>query len=97
MRQKLKAFNQWMKATRHMQGDDLWKRIKSKLAGHYRYYGITDNMGALTSYLYFVKRYVFKWLNRRSQRKSYSWKEFVRLWNLSDMPPLKIYVSIYDL
>jgi hypothetical protein len=24
---------------------------------------------------------MFKWLNRRSQRKSYTWEKFMKLWN----------------
>ncbi|YCM42273.1 hypothetical protein V2O64_13255 [Verrucomicrobiaceae bacterium 227] len=27
-----------------------------------------------------VTELVFKWLNRRSQRKSYTWKKFLRHW-----------------
>ena len=46
------------------------------LAGYYHYYGITDNGKSLSAFRYEVQKSLFKWLNRRSQRRSYFWDEF---------------------
>ncbi|MEC0192769.1 group II intron reverse transcriptase/maturase, partial [Paenibacillus apiarius] len=70
--------------------------IRAKLIGHFRYYGITDNFKSIRTYSYLVQKSMFKWLNRRSQRQSYSKEKFydlVKRWNL---PKPRIYVNIYD-
>ena len=63
---------------------------KRKLLGHYNYFGITDNSRALVKYTYEVIRILFKWLNRRSQRESYTWEEFRQMVNTFQFPKPKI-------
>lgn len=53
--------------------------MKPKLLGYYRYYGITDNGPMLSQYWYITMKLLFKWINRRSQRKSYTWEKFLLL------------------
>jgi hypothetical protein len=53
--------------------------LQNKLAGHYQYYGVHGNSRALWDFYEDVKKLVFKWLNRRSQRRSYSWKAFKQM------------------
>ena len=52
------------------------KTSKKKLRGHYQYYGVTDNTRGVKSYLNVTKWLLFKWLNRRSQRRSYTLDTF---------------------
>lgn len=65
---------QWIKANRATPINQLLEEIKPRLIGHYRYYGITDNRPMLSPYWYEVTKLLFKWLNRRSQRNSYTWE-----------------------
>lgn len=99
-RKKYKAaiyrMKQWMKANRTTPINQLLEEIKPKLIGHYRYYGITDNGPMLSRYWYEVTKLLFKWLNRRSQRNSYTWEKFLLLLKAKPLPKLKIYVSIFD-
>jgi hypothetical protein len=46
------------------------------LKGYYNYYGFAGNAATLNKFAYAVERKWFKWLNRRSQRKSFNWEEF---------------------
>lgn len=98
-RKKFKAslhrIKQWIKANRTLPINKLLVEIKPKLIGHYRYYGITDNGPMLSRYWYKVAKLLFKWLNRRSQRNSYTWKKFLLLLKAKPMPSPKIYVSIF--
>jgi len=55
---------------------ELIKKINEKLAGHYQYYGVTDNMREVKSFQNATKWLLFKWLNRRSQRRSYTLDSF---------------------
>lgn len=69
--------------------------VKKKLTGHYNYYGITDNIDGLSRYLYEITRLLFKWLNRRSQKKSYEWTGFSKMLEIYQLPKPKIKVNIY--
>ena len=40
------------------------------------YYAITDNRERCSYYVYRATRILFKWLNRKSQRKAYTWESF---------------------
>ncbi len=55
---------------------EIWKRVKSMLTGHLRYYGVNENSRSLRSFLYEATKILFKWLNRRSQRRSFDWDKF---------------------
>jgi len=98
-RKKFKAaiqkMKQWIKANRTTPVKQLIKEISIRLTGHYRYYGITDNGYMLSRYWYEATKLLFKWLNRRSQRNSYTLEKFFQLLKISPLPTPKIYVSIF--
>ena len=54
----------------------MFKDLNAKLRGYYHYYGVIGTFESLEAFLYHVKRLLYKWLNRRSQRKSYAWRGF---------------------
>lgn len=76
LRSKIKAMKDWIKNNRIMPIEELIKKINQKLRGHYQYYGVTDNTRGVKSYLNVAKWLLFKWLNRRSQRRSYTLDTF---------------------
>ncbi len=97
-RAKVKAFNVWIKAVRNINlMSELFKEVKPKLLGHYAYYGITDNSVMIRSYYDIVVKLLFKWLNRRSQRKSFSFTTFKLYLRLNPLPLPRIYVNIFGL
>ncbi|MFY7697534.1 MAG: group II intron maturase-specific domain-containing protein [Legionella sp.] len=51
----------------------IMKTAVSTLRGHIQYYGVSHNAKAVDNFVHEVKRILFKWLNRRSQRKSFTW------------------------
>jgi len=71
-RSKVRAMKEWIRNNRIMPVRELIKKINQKLRGHYQYYGVTDNTRGVKSYLNVVKWLLLKWLNRRSQRRSYT-------------------------
>ncbi|MBR2786112.1 MAG: maturase, partial [Clostridia bacterium] len=73
------------------------KLLNIKLRGYYQYYGITDNGNSLYKFLYAITRALWKWLNRRSQRRSYSSTEFSQLLEKFPLISPKIFVGIYDM
>ena len=66
----------WIKKMRHRGLRPLMATLIRKLRGHYNYYGVTHNSNSLWEYWEHTKRVVYKWLNRRSQRRSFTWQKF---------------------
>lgn len=93
----LKKLKMWFKDSRILPKDELMKKLGIKLNGYFRYYGITDNTQSIKNFRYKVRRYLFKWLNRRSQRRSYTWDGFQMFLNVYSLPKAKIYVNIFEL
>jgi RNA-directed DNA polymerase len=92
----LKRLNHWVKVNRNrLAVDELWKLLGIKLRGYYRYYGVSDNYESLARYSYQVNRLVFKWMNRRSQRPSFSWDSFNRYLEKYPLPKPKIYTNLH--
>ena len=58
---------------------DLFRKLNAKLRGYYNYYGVIGNFESLSDFFWHAMKKLFKWLNRRSQRKSYNWKGFNEL------------------
>jgi len=90
--QKLKAMNQWLKDVRNVtELKAWWKVLRQKLAGHYRYYGIAGNKRAMMQFRDQTVKLAYKWVNRRSQKKSYNWAQFRRFLQYNPLPVPKIY------
>jgi hypothetical protein len=64
--------------------------LRAKYAGHWNYYGIIGNSKSLSRYYYETSRILFKWLNRRSQRRSLTGSAFNRLLNRFQVPPPRV-------
>ncbi len=76
-RAKLKEWKAWLRKSRgHAKAGAILRTAKAKLEGHLNYYAITDNYAMCQNFKREVERLLFKWLNRRSQRRSYNWGRF---------------------
>lgn len=76
LRQSLRDFTEWCKQNRNLPLRLLFPSLNSKLRGYYNYYGVIDNSKSLWAFFQQLERILFKWLNRRSQRRSYNWDGF---------------------
>lgn len=94
-RMKLKAMNHWIRNHRTLPLKILMKKLNQKLIGHYRYYGVTYNVGMLIKYHYYVVKMLLKWLNRRSQKRSYTWETFYMMQTHYPIAYPKRYVNLY--
>jgi group II intron reverse transcriptase/maturase len=96
MRSKLKKVNDWAKAVRNKYRlKEIWQRFCVKLAGHIRYYGVSFNMQGIKRFTHRAQRILFKWLNRRSQRKSFTWEKFTLFVKRHPLPRLKIWHPLW--
>jgi RNA-directed DNA polymerase len=76
LRASVAAFDEWVETHRHQRTHLLMKSLKRKLAGYWNYYGVTGNLVSLGKFWWQVGQRLFKWLNRRSHKRSYTWKGF---------------------
>ncbi len=51
-------------------------KINQILVGYYHYYGVVGNYPRVIAFRYKVLKLLYYWLNRRSQKKSYTWNSF---------------------
>ena len=70
-------FTDWArKSSCVMTKGQMLRSARRRVVGYLNYYAITDNSEKCIAYLYHVTRILFKWLNRKSQRRSYTWKGY---------------------
>ena len=84
------AFSVWIRAERHQRAHRVMAQLKRKLAGYWNYYGITGNSPSLGKYWWSVLGLLYKWLNRRSHRRSYTWKGLMACLTDFKIPPPRI-------
>jgi len=95
---KMKEMNKWLKSIRNlMKIRDWWKILCSKLRGHFRYYGVSGNYRGVQRFYYQTIKLVYKWLNRRSQKKSCNWEKFKKYLRIHPLPKPKIHHNFYTL
>ena len=93
---KCKEVHKWIAQMRTLPLSEIIRKLNQMLVGYYHYYGITDNYERIDNFCYQVRRSLFYWLNRRSQKKSYNWNAFNAMLKEYPLARPKIYVSIYD-
>jgi len=89
--QSLRELTEWARKARHvLRKGEMLRQARVKVRGHLSYYAITDNLERCRSYVYRATRIVFKWLNRKSQRKAYTWEGFKQALACVDWPKPRI-------
>jgi group II intron reverse transcriptase/maturase len=94
---KKSEISEWLRKNMHQPVKTLIDEINSKLSGHYRYYGITGNYVQLNKFRHYIIKRLFWTLNRRSQRRSYTWEDFNdRILRKMPVKAPKIFVKMYS-
>jgi len=95
-RKACKAMNDWLRRIRSVMSiEEIWPILAAKLRGHYNYYGVSSNSRMIVRFGYVTIRAVMKWLNRRSQRRSFTWKKFSAYLVHYPLPRPRIVHNIY--
>jgi RNA-directed DNA polymerase len=83
----IEAYTDWIKTQRsRLTLDKLWVKTSDKLRGHYSYYGLRFNRPKLAYFYHSIVGILFKWLNRRSQKRSYTWDAFAKRLRFKPLP-----------
>lgn len=95
-RSKLKRVNDWARQIRNKAPlSSIWKIFCAKLRGHVQYYGVSFNSKSVSNFIKQARRIIFKWLNRRSQRKSFDWEKFELFTRKFPLPVVKVHHKLF--
>jgi group II intron reverse transcriptase/maturase len=75
----IQRVTEWVKEHRDQKLCQTMKTLKAKLQGTWNYYGLIGNFRRMQLVYNASCRALYKWLNRRSQRRSISWPALNRL------------------
>ena len=89
-RGKLKDLKQWIRGNRTQKTSVLLRAAAVRLQGWLNYYAITDNSRSCGAFQNQFQRLLFKWLNRRSQRRSYTWEQLNDALRWAGWPSIRI-------
>ena len=97
MRAKIGNVKLWIKLNRHKERmRTLWDRFRVKINGHIRYYGVSYNSRSVGRFIFKAIGTFFKWINRRSGRRSMRWENFLKFINQYPLPKNKVYHSLQN-
>ncbi len=92
LRSKLKGVNEWARQIRNKYRlSHIWKIFGSKIRGHIQYFGVSFNTERVKYFVFKAIKILYKWLNRRSQRKSFNWEKFNLFVEKNPLPKIKVY------
>ncbi len=76
-RRSLENFTEWCSDNRNFRLKKLFSLLNAKeLRGYYNHYGVIGNYDSLEEFYTQAMRILYKWLNRRSQRRSFNYEGF---------------------
>ena len=91
----MRSIDSWCQANRHISLSEQQQKLNEKLRGHYAYYGVTGNSGALSRFLCEVERRWRKWLYRRNRNRAFNWDRFQRTLQRYPLARVRTVHSIY--
>ncbi len=95
-RKSCREMNTWLRTIRNSRKmKEWWPILRAKLIGHYQYYGVSGNSRSLGCFYEKTLWLVRKWLNRRSQRKSFSWTDYKDYLRHYPLPKPRITCKLY--
>jgi len=91
MIQSLNKFQEWARKARSvLNKGEMIRAAIVRVRGHLKYYAITDNTEQCNNYVHRATHILYKWLNRKSQRRAYDWGQYRQVLNLMDWPAVRI-------
>ena len=97
MNRSVTAMKQWIqKAHNIVLLPVIWQKITQKLQGHYQYYGVSGNFESINRYYHKTRSLLFKWINRRSQKKTWNWEGYTKYLKNYPLPKPKLTYAFYN-
>lgn len=86
----LRSLYLWIKENRHKRLDHWIPQLRRMLIGYRNYFGLPDNSLSIGRYYDHVLNSLYKWLNRRSQRRSFAWSGMKEMLKCFGIQPLRV-------
>ena len=90
LRRSVERFTKWIRNARSERLPVLMGRLRRKLAGYWQYYGVTGNGRSLRKFWWLVVAGLYKWLNRRSQKRGLTWARLNAIISRYQLPKPRI-------
>ena len=81
LKAKRRAAKAWLKERMHKPIAETMQIIASIVRGHCSYYGVSGNFHAIQSFWKYLRYSTYRVLNRRHQKQSLKYDQFLRIWN----------------
>jgi RNA-directed DNA polymerase len=95
LQRALRKIADWCRFNHHRPVGEQQQTLWQKLRGHFGYFGITGNGGALHRFRDGVVRLWRRWLSRRSRGAPFSWEHFNLLLGRYPLPAAVVVHSVY--
>lgn len=92
-KKKLSEIKADIRKNRHKK--DLIACVKRVTQGYLNYFAINDNAKRISQFVNEVKRLLYKYLNRRSQRRSFNWTQFKEILRKENFPEARILRNLF--
>jgi group II intron reverse transcriptase/maturase len=89
-RSSMSEFYHFIKAKRSQKLANWLPQLKRKLTGFRNYFGLPDNSRSVSKLYNYVLHSLYKWLNRRSGRRSYNWSNFKKMLEYFQIQKLRV-------
>ena len=90
-------FYDGIKENRHKRLNHFMPMLKRKMDGFRNYFALPDNSLSVSRVSSHIFHSLYKWLNRRSQRRSFNWHgmlEMLKYFQIQDMKVTKRHVFV---
>jgi group II intron reverse transcriptase/maturase len=96
LRRVVKGMSEYLRERRNVALEGWYPIFLSKLRGHLNYFGVSGNMRHLRKVLRHSRSRLFYWLNRRSQKKSFTQEAFEKFLVRHPLPEARIVHRLYS-
>jgi RNA-directed DNA polymerase len=90
LQKAFREITEWCRENRHQRIRKQAETMKLKLRGHYNYYGIAGNSNGIRQFFDGAMQIWYRWLNRRSQHRSYTWEGFKEMTRKYEIPQPRV-------
>lgn len=95
MKEKKKKIKTWIKENRQKPIKIIIKKLNIKLEGHYRYYGISDNMAAMRNFRDYCIWELYRVLKRLGQKHKMTVERYKKILKYNEIARPRIYHSMW--
>lgn len=81
LKAKKQAAKKWLHDNMHKPIARTMQQIERALQGHFNYYGVSGNLKQIYKFWKYVKYSCYKVLNKRHQKRSLKYRDYLRIWN----------------